>query len=331
MKAIIHDSYGPIERLERRDIEPPTIGEHEVLVRVHAAAVHIGDVFAIQGRPLLVRTATGLRRPKYGVPGLDLAGTVEAVGGAVTRFAVGDEVFGEGAGTAAELARAEEGKAGSEASRDGMVRCGSHHDVRGRGAAWLARRRPPRSRAAGPDRRCVRRRGNVRDPDRQGDGRTCDRGDQHEQRGPCAVARRRRRDRLHARGLHRAPWRVRPDLRQHRGPHAPSRPPGAHPEGHAGAQQRHRSVRSSNAGPPHPAGCAVTVQLADDAALPLDREPCGPRGPQGHGRGRAGQAGDLSDLPARRHGRGAPATSRPDMHAARWSWPSEHGIGGGRP
>ena len=69
MKAIIHDSYGPIETLERRDIEPPTIGDHEVLVRVHAAAVHIGDVFAIQGRPLLVRTANGpaaaeVRRPR---------------------------------------------------------------------------------------------------------------------------------------------------------------------------------------------------------------------------------------------------------------------------
>ena len=110
MKAIIHDNYGPIESLERRDIEPPTIGEHEVLVRVQAAAVHIGDVFAVWGRPLLVRTATGLRRPKYGVPGLDLAGTVEAVGSGVTRFSVGDEVFGEGAGTAAELARAGEDK-----------------------------------------------------------------------------------------------------------------------------------------------------------------------------------------------------------------------------
>ena len=110
MKAIIHDSYGPIESLERRDIEPPTIGDHEVLVRVQAAAVHIGDVFAVWGRPLLVRTATGLRRPTYGVPGLDLAGTVEAVGSGVTRFSVGDEVFGEGAGTAAELARAGEDK-----------------------------------------------------------------------------------------------------------------------------------------------------------------------------------------------------------------------------
>ena len=110
MKAIIHDSYGPIELLERREIEPPTIGEREVLVRVQAAAVHIGDVFAVWGRPLLVRTATGLRRPTYGVPGLDLAGTVEAVGSGVTRFSVGDEVFGEGAGTAAELARAGEDK-----------------------------------------------------------------------------------------------------------------------------------------------------------------------------------------------------------------------------
>ena len=146
------------------------------------------------------------------------------------------------------------GQAGSEASRDGVAGCGSHHDVRERGAAWPARRRPARSRAAGPDRRCVRRGGHVRGPDRQGDGRARDRGDQHEQRGPRAVARRRRRDRLHARGLHRAPWRVRPDLRQHREPHALSRPPGAHPEGHAGAQQRHRSVWPSNAGPPRPTG-----------------------------------------------------------------------------
>ena len=180
MKAIIHDSYGPIESLERRDIEPPTIGEHEVLVRVHAAAVHIGDVFAVWGRPLLVRTATGLRRPKYGVPGLDLAGTVEAVGGAVTRFAVGDEVFGEGAGTAAELARAEEDKLVRKPAALRLVGRSGHHDLRERGAAWLARRRPARGRATGPDRRCVRRRGHVRDPDRQGDGRARDRGDEHE-------------------------------------------------------------------------------------------------------------------------------------------------------
>jgi NADPH:quinone reductase-like Zn-dependent oxidoreductase len=108
MQAITHDRYGPLETLERRDIEVPAIGEREVLVRVHAAGLHIGDVFAVQGSPLLARLATGLRRPRYGVPGFDLAGTVTAVGPAVTRFSVGDEVFGVGEGTAAEYARAGE-------------------------------------------------------------------------------------------------------------------------------------------------------------------------------------------------------------------------------
>jgi NADPH:quinone reductase-like Zn-dependent oxidoreductase len=108
MKAIIHDAYGPPETLGLRDIDLPAIGDHEVLVRVHAAGLHIGDVFAMEGTPFLVRLSTGLRRPRYGVPGFDLAGTVSAVGSAVTRFAVGDEVFGSGSGTAAEFAKAGE-------------------------------------------------------------------------------------------------------------------------------------------------------------------------------------------------------------------------------
>jgi NADPH:quinone reductase-like Zn-dependent oxidoreductase len=108
MKAIIHDAYGPPETLGARDIEVPAIGDHDVLVRVHAAGLHIGDVFAMEGKPFLVRLSTGLRRPSYGVPGFDLAGTVTAVGSAVTRFAIGDEVFGSGSGTAAEFAKAGE-------------------------------------------------------------------------------------------------------------------------------------------------------------------------------------------------------------------------------
>ena len=108
MQAIIHDAYGPLETLEQRDIDIPSVGEGDVLVRVHAAGLHIGDVFAMHGTPLVVRLATGLRRPKYGVPGFDLAGTVAAVGKGVTRFAVGDEVFGTGNGTAAEFARTKE-------------------------------------------------------------------------------------------------------------------------------------------------------------------------------------------------------------------------------
>ena len=108
MQAIIHDQYGPLDTLQLRDIEPPTIEASEVLVRVHAAGLHIGDVFAAQGSPLLMRLMTGLRRPTYGVPGFDVAGTVEAVGSAVTRFTPGDAVFGVGHGTAAELTRAGE-------------------------------------------------------------------------------------------------------------------------------------------------------------------------------------------------------------------------------
>jgi len=108
MQAIIHDAYGPLETLERRDIDLPEAGDHEVVVRVHAAGLHIGDVFALEGQPFPVRLSTGLRRPTYGVPGLDLAGTVSAVGSGVTRFSVGDEVFGSGRGTAAEAAAASE-------------------------------------------------------------------------------------------------------------------------------------------------------------------------------------------------------------------------------
>jgi len=108
MQAIINDRYGPVDALRLRDIEPPTIGDDEVLVRVHASALHIGDVFAIRGRPLPMRLMTGLTRPTYGVPGFDLAGTVVAVGANVTRFKEGDEVFGTGHGTTAELARAAE-------------------------------------------------------------------------------------------------------------------------------------------------------------------------------------------------------------------------------
>ena len=108
MKAIINDRYGPIDDLRRRDIDKPAIGDHQVLVRVHAAGLHVGDVYGVRGAPYLMRLASGLRRPKYGVPGFDVAGTVEAVGPTVTRFRPGDEVFGVTDGSAAEFARASE-------------------------------------------------------------------------------------------------------------------------------------------------------------------------------------------------------------------------------
>jgi NADPH:quinone reductase-like Zn-dependent oxidoreductase len=106
MRAIAQDSYGPPELLTPRQLPVPTPGDGEVLVHVHAAGLHAGDVFAARGRPFPVRFATGLMRPKSGIPGMDLAGRVAAVGRAVTRFKVGDEVFGACEGACAEFVRA---------------------------------------------------------------------------------------------------------------------------------------------------------------------------------------------------------------------------------
>jgi NADPH:quinone reductase-like Zn-dependent oxidoreductase len=106
MKAITYCRYGGFDVLRLRDIARPTLKDDEVLVRVHAAGLHIGDCFTVRGAPWVVRTRTGLLRPKYGVPGFDLAGRIEAVGKRVWQFQPGEDVFGVGVGTCAEFARA---------------------------------------------------------------------------------------------------------------------------------------------------------------------------------------------------------------------------------
>lgn len=104
MLAITHDRYGAVDSLEHREVPAPELGARDVLVRVHAASLHPGDVFTVTGSPFPVRIDTGLFRPKRGTPGFDIAGTVVATGPAATRWRVGDEVFGTGRGAAAELA-----------------------------------------------------------------------------------------------------------------------------------------------------------------------------------------------------------------------------------
>jgi len=110
MKAIVQDTYGSAEVLQARDIDKPQIGDSEVLVRVHAASVHVGDWILMTGSPFVMRFATGLRKPKNPIPGTDVAGTVEAIGKDVERLAVGDEVFGWATGAFAEYAHADEGQ-----------------------------------------------------------------------------------------------------------------------------------------------------------------------------------------------------------------------------
>jgi NADPH:quinone reductase-like Zn-dependent oxidoreductase len=111
MKAIVQDAYGSTDVLQFRDIAKPQIADDEVLVRVRAAGVDRGVWHLMTGLAYPIRLAGyGLRAPKTPVPGMDLAGVVEAVGTDVTRFRPGDEVFGTGKGAFAEYARAPERK-----------------------------------------------------------------------------------------------------------------------------------------------------------------------------------------------------------------------------
>lgn len=97
MKAIIQDRYGPADSVLRlREVPKPEVGEREVLVRVRAASVHPDIWHVVTGRPFVLRLmGVGLLKPKDVIPGTDLAGTVEEVGGGVTAFVPGDDVFGE--------------------------------------------------------------------------------------------------------------------------------------------------------------------------------------------------------------------------------------------
>jgi NADPH:quinone reductase-like Zn-dependent oxidoreductase len=94
MMAIVQGRYGGPDVLEYTEVEKPVVGDDDVLVRVHAAAVHPGDYFLMTGVPYVVRLAFGLHRPRNGVRGMDLAGRVEAVGRSVQGLDPGDEVFG---------------------------------------------------------------------------------------------------------------------------------------------------------------------------------------------------------------------------------------------
>jgi NADPH:quinone reductase-like Zn-dependent oxidoreductase len=97
MKAIVQEGYGsPDDVLHLRDVDRPVQKDDEVLVRVHAASVHPDVWHMVWGRPYVLRIlGAGLSGPKNPIPGTDLAGRVESVGTAVTRFGPGDEVFGE--------------------------------------------------------------------------------------------------------------------------------------------------------------------------------------------------------------------------------------------
>src|SRR5215207_6696270 len=95
MKAIVYSKYGSQDVLQFKDVEKPTPRDNEILIKIHAASATIGDVIIMKGEPFPVRFLSGLLEPKHKIPGKDMAGRVEAVGGNVKQFQPGDEVFGD--------------------------------------------------------------------------------------------------------------------------------------------------------------------------------------------------------------------------------------------
>ena len=103
MRAIVYSDYGGPDILRQVDLDVPTPADDEILVKVHAAALNPADWHFTRGTPYPIRFGSGLKKPNSARRlGLDYAGTVTARGHAVTRFDVGDAVFGAGSGSLAE-------------------------------------------------------------------------------------------------------------------------------------------------------------------------------------------------------------------------------------
>ena len=94
MKAVVQEGYCGPEELRLEEVPKPEIAEDEVLVKVKAASVNPFDWHVMRGDPAFARLMVGLRRPKVPIRGIDVAGSVEAVGSRLTEFQPGDEVFG---------------------------------------------------------------------------------------------------------------------------------------------------------------------------------------------------------------------------------------------
>jgi len=112
MKAIVQDGYGSFHVLKFTEIEKPKLDEDAVLIRNVASSINGGNLLIMQGKPYLIRFSMGLPKPKFLVPGGDVAGIVEEVGNKVSHFKVGDKVFGDlsddGFGAFAEFVSAPE-------------------------------------------------------------------------------------------------------------------------------------------------------------------------------------------------------------------------------
>jgi NADPH:quinone reductase-like Zn-dependent oxidoreductase len=93
MKAFLLERYGPPQVLQMAEVERPSPAADEALVKVQAVSVNPADWRSMRAKPFFSRATLGLLRPKHRIPGVDVAGRVEAVGSGVTQFKPGDEVY----------------------------------------------------------------------------------------------------------------------------------------------------------------------------------------------------------------------------------------------
>ncbi len=94
MRAIYYERYGTPEVLTLKDVGMPVPSDHEIIIEVRAASINSWDWDMVRGEPFFVRM-WGLFKPRFKIPGADIAGVVSKVGRKVTRWKVGDEVFGD--------------------------------------------------------------------------------------------------------------------------------------------------------------------------------------------------------------------------------------------
>src|SRR5215813_910980 len=94
MRAVVYDRYGPPDVLRIEDLPKPSPAARQVLIKVAATSINLSDWESLTGSPLYSRIG-GLRSPARRTLGSDIAGRVDAVGSAVTRFQPGDEVYGD--------------------------------------------------------------------------------------------------------------------------------------------------------------------------------------------------------------------------------------------
>jgi NADPH:quinone reductase-like Zn-dependent oxidoreductase len=95
MKAIFYEKYGSPDVLQLKEVAKPTPTADEVLIKIHAVSVNDWDWGLVRGKPFYIRLFCGLLKPKINIPGVDIAGQVEAVGNNVKKFQPGDDVYGD--------------------------------------------------------------------------------------------------------------------------------------------------------------------------------------------------------------------------------------------